>query len=150
MPTEYDTDGNRRTIILTLLPSLLSGGVLGALINQFFAREKTPAEAEKTEAEAEKIKAETAKILQGLNVKASPIADSLPKEVNGWLKAGSEPTDYEIGVDQKETYHGKFSAYIKSRKESPRGFGTLMQTFKANVYAGKRLKMSGSAKSEGV
>jgi hypothetical protein len=54
-----------------------------------------------------------------------------------------------MGIDQNETYLGKPSGYIKSR-ESPKGFGTLMQMFKANTYAGKRLKMTGNAKSEGV
>ena len=95
-------------------------------------------------------KAETSKLLNELGLNSSSLTDRSLKELKGWIKAGSDPRDYEIGVDQKETYHCKFSAYIKSRKESPRGFGTLMQIFMATAYAGKRLKMSGSAKSEGV
>jgi hypothetical protein len=54
-----------------------------------------------------------------------------------------------MGIDQKESYHGKPSGYIKSR-ESPRDFGTLMQMFKANMYLGKRVKMTGIAKSQSV
>lgn len=69
--------------------------------------------------------------------------------LSGWIKRGSSPSDYEVGIDPKATYRGAISAYIKSRG-APEGFGTLMQTFKADIYRGKRLKMSASAKSEGV
>jgi hypothetical protein len=62
-----------------LISTLLGGGVLGALINQFFARAKTSAEAKKTEAEAERTKAETAKILSELTLRATPIAESSAK-----------------------------------------------------------------------
>jgi hypothetical protein len=69
--------------------------------------------------------------------------------LKGWIKSGDSPSDYEVGVDLRVTYGGAVSAYIRSRGV-PRGFGTLMQTFKADIYRGKRLKMSASAKSEGV
>jgi len=132
-----------------LIATLLGGGFLGALVTQFFVRAKTHAEANKFEAEAEKTKAETAKILMELDPKTPTVAEGSRDWIKGWLKSGAAPNDYEIGVDKQETYHGKLSAYIKAR-ESPRGFGTLMQTIKADAYVGKRLKMSGSVKSEGV
>jgi hypothetical protein len=53
-------DPNIWTLIVL---TLLGGGVLGALINQFFLRAKTHAEPMKTEAEADRARAETAKIL---------------------------------------------------------------------------------------
>jgi hypothetical protein len=141
---------NMPNLISTLLGAGGFAVILVAIINQVFGRAKTRAEAKKNEAEAEKTKAETSKLLNELGLNSSSLTDRSLKELKGWIKAGSDPRDYEIGVDQKETYHCKFSAYIKSRKESPRGFGTLMQIFMATAYAGKRLKMSGSAKSEGV
>jgi hypothetical protein len=69
--------------------------------------------------------------------------------LEGWSKSGASPSDYEVGVDLKVTYRGETSAYIRSRGV-PRGFGTLMQTFKADMYRGKRLRMSASAKAENV
>jgi hypothetical protein len=69
--------------------------------------------------------------------------------LKGWIKSGDSPSDYEVGLDLKVTYRGATSAYIRSRGV-PRGFGTLMQTFKADMYRGKRLKMSASAKAENV
>ncbi|MGB8841976.1 MAG: hypothetical protein WCC64_13015, partial [Aliidongia sp.] len=147
-----DTDGGatlpNEPNILSLILTLFGGGFLGVLVTQLFVRAKTHAEANKLEAEADKTKAETAKILLELNPKTPTIAEGSRDWIKGWLKSGAAPNDYEIGVDKNEKYHGTI-AYIKAR-ESPRGFGTLMQTFKANAYVGKRLKMSGNAKSEGV
>ncbi len=139
------TDTNIWTLIIS---TLLGGGILGAVIKELFARGKTRAEEKKTEAEAERIKAETTKILSELNLKeSSPVANNSSKGPKGWLKMGSSPADYDVSIDQNEIFHGKPSCYIKSRK-SPRGFGTLMQMFKANSYLGKRVKLIGNAKSE--
>ena len=69
--------------------------------------------------------------------------------LKGWIKAGASPSEYEVGVDRKVTFGGAISAYIRSRGV-PRGFGTLMQTFKADMYRGKRLMMSASARAEDV
>jgi hypothetical protein len=137
-------------IILGLISTLLGGGVLGAIINQLFTRGKTRAEEKKTDAEAERIKAETAKVLSELNLKSSsPITKNSRKDPNGWFKAGSDPGDYDTGIDQNEIFRGNPSCYIKSRG-SPRGFGTIMQMFKATSYLGKRVKLTGAAKSENV
>jgi hypothetical protein len=141
------TDTNIWTLIFS---TLLGGGILGAIIKELFARGKTRAEEKKTEAEAERIKAETTKILSELNLKeSSPVANNSSNGPKGWLKKGSSPADYDVSIDQNEIFHGKPSCYIKSRK-SPRGFGTLMQMFKANSYLGKRVKLVGNAKSEGL
>jgi hypothetical protein len=69
--------------------------------------------------------------------------------LKGWIKSGDSPVDYEVGIDSKTSHEGAVSAYIKSRR-SPRGFGTLMQTFRADMYRGKRLKMSASARTDNV
>lgn len=134
-------------VIIALIASVL-GGLLVAITNQLFTRDKTRAEAKKVEAEADKIKAETAKLLKEIDFK-EPLATSQSQLPNGWFDAGDAPQDYELGVDQEVVYRGKASAYIKSRRP-PRGFGTLMQMFKANMYRGKRLCMSGYIKTQNV
>lgn len=69
---------------------------------------------------------------------------------SGWFLRGSHPADYQAGVNQVVSHSGKASAYIKSRATRPRGFGTLMQTYKADLYRGKRLRMSAQVKNERV
>jgi len=68
----------------------------------------------------------------------------------GWFVAGDHPEDYEMGVDSTVTRSGNASGYIKSNASKPKGFGTLMQTFKADDYRGERLRMSGYIKAEKV
>lgn len=67
---------------------------------------------------------------------------------NGWIRAGSHPKDYDMGVDHTVAHGGKASGYIKSKDIDPHGFGTLMQTFKADNHCDKRLRMSGYVKTE--
>jgi hypothetical protein len=132
------------------ISTLLGGGILGAVIQGLFARGKTRAEEKKTEAEAERIKAETAKILRDLNPKdLSPVASHSSNEPEGWFKSGSNPSDYDVSIDQNERLRSKPSCYIKSH-DSPRGFCTLMQIFEADAYLGKRVKLTGNAKSEAL
>lgn len=68
---------------------------------------------------------------------------------SGWLEAGSEPSDYEMIGDRATTYSGKASGCIRGGEKS-RGFGTLMQMFRAENYRGKRVRMSAYAKSVNV
>lgn len=144
-------------IILGLISTLLGGGVLGAIIKELFARgktraeeKKTEAEAERTKAEAERIKVETADKLRSLNLKSSsPIATISNKEPKGWLKAGSDPGDYDVGLDENRLFHDKNTYFIKAR-QSPRGFATVMQVIKADAFRGKRVRLTGNAKSEQV
>lgn len=140
-------DPNIWTLVVS---TLLGGGVLGALINQFFLRAKTRAEAMKTEAEAERARAETAKILSEIKPTTPPFAKASGKEPKGWFKAGAAPADYDLGIDQNETLRGKPVCYLKPRTSSPEGFGTVMQMFKADSYLGKRVMLTGMAKSEAV
>ena len=75
------------------------------------------------------------------------ISEELPK---AWLHAGNRPADYEISVDRKVSHDGKASASLKSIADKTEGFGTLMQTFKADAYRGRRIKMTAFVKSENV
>lgn len=68
----------------------------------------------------------------------------------GWFLAGSKPANYDTGVDQRSVFNGLPSAYLKSAKDTPDGFGTLMQQFSATQYLGKRIRYSAYVQSLGV
>jgi len=68
----------------------------------------------------------------------------------GWHNAGSHPNDYEMKIVTDVKHDGNGSAIIRSTSESIDGFGTYMQTFKADRYHGKRLKLSAWIKTENV
>ena len=69
----------------------------------------------------------------------------------GWLMAGSKPADYESSVDNGTLYGGLPSAYLRAKKPKvDQGFGTLMQSFGAEHYLGKRVRFSAFVKSENV
>jgi hypothetical protein len=65
----------------------------------------------------------------------------------GWLFGGSNPHDYLVGVDLKESYKGYSSAYLQSRSAKPVGFVTLMQSIKAGSYKNQRVKLTGYLKT---
>lgn len=68
----------------------------------------------------------------------------------GWFKAGKSPDDYDVGTDHGVKRSGDASAFVKSRSAAAAGFGTLMQTFSADEYLGKRVRLTGYVKSEEV
>jgi hypothetical protein len=68
----------------------------------------------------------------------------------GWFAAGSHPKDYKMSVDRTVVHSGKASALMKSAVSEPGGFGTLMQTCKADAFRGKRVRMSGYVRSQDV
>jgi hypothetical protein len=74
-------------------------------------------------------------------------AEDTPKS---WFYAGSRPKDYAMSVDHEVVHSGKASASIKCIATAPTGFGTLMQTFKAGNFGGKRVRMTGYVRSEDV
>jgi hypothetical protein len=77
---------------------------------------------------------------------ASPVrGEETPK---GWFRAGSNPKDYEMSVDRAVFHAGKASATLKSVATQASGFGTLMQTFKADAFRGKRVRMSGHVRAQ--
>lgn len=69
---------------------------------------------------------------------------------NGWFPAGSNPTEYEMGIDRSTFQNGQSCAYIKSKSPKLKDFGTLMQTINTISYLDKRLQISGYIKSEDV
>lgn len=68
----------------------------------------------------------------------------------GWFKAGSHPTEYDMGLDESVRRDGKASATVKSIVEKPQGFGTLMQMTQVGQYSGRRVRFSGFVKSDKV
>jgi hypothetical protein len=74
-------------------------------------------------------------------------ADSIP---NGWIKAGSQPAEYEVGTDSSTHHGGRASGYVKAITKDLHGFGTLMQTAGPGQYLGKRVRLSAFVKSEMV
>lgn len=78
------------------------------------------------------------------NTQAQEI-EQMPK---GWLKAGSKPSEYKIGIDKQNFYSNKSSMYIEGTTDTDKDFGTVMQSFSASKYSGKRLKLSAYLKSK--
>ncbi len=68
----------------------------------------------------------------------------------GWYVAGSKPAEYDSGIDTQTTFDGHPSAYLKAKVPGVEGFGTLMQDFRADHYAGKRVRFSAFVKTEGA
>ena len=68
----------------------------------------------------------------------------------GWFPTGSNPSAYEMGVDNSVYQSGKSSAFIQSKNVDTKGFGTLMQSISAENYLDKRLRLTGYIKSKDV
>lgn len=67
----------------------------------------------------------------------------------GWFLAGNDPVSYVNALDPDIKHEGAPSARLASVAPS-KGFGTMMQSFDATDYAGKRLRLSGWVKAKGV
>ncbi len=67
----------------------------------------------------------------------------------GWFLAGNDPKAYVAERDVNTKRDGKVSARLASTGPS-KGFGTMMQSFEAVEYRGKRLKLSAWVKSKDV
>ncbi len=72
------------------------------------------------------------------------------KGIRGWSLTGDAPQDYIYGIDPALRLNGKACAYLKSRVGPSVGFGTLAQSFQGIEYRGKRLRLSGLVKAQGV
>lgn len=68
----------------------------------------------------------------------------------GWIKAGSHPVEYDMGVDTANRHEGRAIAYVKGTATEFHGFGTLMQMASSREYLGKRVRFSAYVKSEKV
>ena len=76
--------------------------------------------------------------------------DSGESPVKGWFIAGSNRSGYEIDV-VKDADRNQNVAVLKSKKgNTKKGFGTMMQTFSAKKYLGKKLKLTAFIKTSDV
>ena len=66
----------------------------------------------------------------------------------GWQLAGNKPTSYDTGTDSRVLHSNQRSAYLKSTEIVLQGFGTLMQDFTADKYAGQRVRFGAFVKSQ--
>src|SRR5262245_49746822 len=89
-------------------------------------------------------------VVSGLIVIGRPAGSAFGAGPHGWFIAGSNPQGYQVGRDLQVKHGGAASGFIKSKADKIEGFGTLMQTFKANAYRGKRLRLSGYVKSKEI
>ncbi len=69
--------------------------------------------------------------------------------MTGWHMAGSHPSQYEHAIADETTYEGKPAAELRSVSRTD-GFGTLMQTFSAEHFSGRRVRFSGALKCRSV
>jgi len=76
---------------------------------------------------------------------------SMEKQVKGWFLSGSEPFNYEMGLDHQVVHQGKASGYLKSKTVIDQtSFATMMQQFKADKFIGKRIRLSCFLKTKDV
>jgi hypothetical protein len=92
-------------------------------------------------------KVRLALLVSMLLIPAGVLAGEIPA---GWIKAGSFPAQYDMGVDRTMRRQGRAVAYIKGTAERFDGFGTLMQMASPGEYRGKRVRFSAEVKSEKV
>jgi len=86
----------------------------------------------------------------GFSVALTNVGLAQTKVPNGWFVAGSRAKEYVATVDNQKPHGGKGSAHFKSSVSKTTGFGTLMQTFQAGEFRGKRVRLTGYARSRDV
>lgn len=96
----------------------------------------------------------------GVSLAGHPIADhpSIDTEAGSelapiklpWMKKGSHPEDYDLGVDLHEVFKGKPSALIRPRGPNPQGYCSMLQIIEPGLYRGKRIRFAGYIKAAGV
>jgi len=72
------------------------------------------------------------------------------KGIVGWKLRGSNPHDYSIDTDNIVVHRGTASGYIRSIRKNAMGFGTMMQSFNAGIYRGRRVRMTAYVKTEKI
>ncbi|HSC81407.1 MAG TPA: glyoxalase superfamily protein [Chitinolyticbacter sp.] len=91
-----------------------------------------------------------------IEAESQPDAQQTLPIPQGWVRAGSRPDLYLMGLDTAVRHHDRPTAVIRCvlREEAARsydkdpGFGTLMQTIKAQAYRGQRLRLRAALRTE--
>jgi hypothetical protein len=68
----------------------------------------------------------------------------------GWWGGSAKGDQYEVGTDREVFHGGKASGYVEMKDVGEDDFGTLAQTFKADDYRGKRVRLSAWLKTRDV
>lgn len=77
--------------------------------------------------------------------------EHMETSIKGWILSGSNPQNYQMGIDYHVVHGGKASGYLQSNTVVEKDeFATMMQQFKADHYRGKKIKLSCFVKSEDV
>jgi len=70
--------------------------------------------------------------------------------LEGWFMSGGARSAFEAVVDRGEHAGGTASGRLQPRVPAPSGYGTLMQSFRADDYRGKRLRMTAQVKGREI
>ena len=68
----------------------------------------------------------------------------------GWAAGGLSRAAYDIGTDQRVAHGGHASGYMFARDAKFDDWATLVQTVRADDFRGRRVRLSGYLRSEGV
>ncbi len=70
---------------------------------------------------------------------------------NDWWVTGDQPQQYTFSRDTTLKQNGASSGLLKfTSSEVPKGFGSVVQSFSADEYLGKRVRLSAYVKTQGV
>jgi hypothetical protein len=72
------------------------------------------------------------------------------KVMRGWFMAGSHPRQYGHEITPGPEPDRRAARISFTSEEEPRGFGTLMQMFKADHYRGKRMRFTADMRARDV
>lgn len=73
-----------------------------------------------------------------------------PAELPGWFMSGGGRAEYAAVKDGQVKHGGRFSARLEPVKGDTSTYGTLMQSFGARRYIGKRLRLSAFIRTAGA
>lgn len=67
-----------------------------------------------------------------------------------WVMAGESPRSFEAGKDPNGFTRGSSAKYIRAKSPATKEWATLMQTFSAAEYRGKRVRFQAQVRTEEV
>jgi len=68
----------------------------------------------------------------------------------GWFLSGGAADGYRAVTDREQWVSGNASVRLEPRSSSPSGYGTLMQSVRAEAYRGKRMRMRAQLRGESI
>ncbi len=68
----------------------------------------------------------------------------------GWVMLGGARGHYQAVVDREVAHGGRSSARLEPAVDSPQGYGTLVQLFRAVDYTGRRMRLTAWVRGRGI